>query len=40
MLFDLTQEDFDNIRKLNELPEDEKDKIIDEALEQINKEKS
>lgn len=39
-MFGMTQEDFDNIKKLHELPEDEQDKIIDQALEIIEKEKN
>jgi hypothetical protein len=38
-MFGMTQEDFDNIKKLKEMPQEEQDKIIDEALDIVEKEK-
>ena len=33
MMFGLKQEDFDNLKKLTELPDEDQAKIIDEAIE-------
>lgn len=39
-MFGMTQEDFDNVKKLKEMSQEEQDEIIDQALEIIEKEKN